>query len=165
MNDDRKIKKEKAFAMLRIVFGFLWLIDAAYKWSPSSISLFVNYLLQGAAGQGAAVQTWVNFWVVGMRVGLYFFAIVIAIAETAIALGLIFGVFTQIAMVGGLAMLLVIWSTAQSFGGAYIPGSMDVGAVVTYVIMFAALWIGKSWRHYSLDSLVEEKIPFFHWLW
>ena len=165
MNDDRKIKKEKAFAILRIAFGFLWLMDAAYKWSPSFISSFVHYLLQDAAGQPIAVQTWVSFWVVGMRVGLYFFAILIAITETAIALGLIFGVFTQIAMVGGLAMLLVIWSTAQGFGGAYIPGSMDIGAIITYVIMFAALWIGKSWRHYSLDSLVEEKIPFFHWLW
>jgi uncharacterized membrane protein YphA (DoxX/SURF4 family) len=148
--------EDKSFAVLRIIFGGVWLIDAAFKWSPSFLNNFTDYLNQGAEGQSGAVQVWINFWIHTVSVDPHFFGIIVAIAETAIALGLLFGLFTRVAIIGGIAMAFVIWSTAEGFGGPYVAGSTDIGAAIIYIIVFVALWLGKSWRYYSLDSVIKK---------
>ncbi len=155
--------EDKSFAILRIIFGGVWLVDAWFKWSPSFINNLTDYLTQGAQGQPALVQAWINLWVRGVSVDPHLFAIIVAISETAIATGLLFGLFTEIAILGGIAMTLVIWSTAEGFGGPYVAGSTDIGAAVIYAIVFVALWLGRCWRYYSLDSILRKKIPLLHW--
>ncbi len=149
--------EDRSFAALRIVFGFVWLIDAYFKWQPAFLDNFTSYLTMGAQDQPALVQAWINLWIHGVSVNPHFFGIIVAVAETAIAVGLLFGLFTKIAMAGGIAMTLVIWSTAEGFGGPYQPGSTDIGAAIIYVIVFLALWLGKSWREFSLDKRLYEK--------
>jgi thiosulfate dehydrogenase [quinone] large subunit len=149
--------EDKLFAVLRIVFGFVWLIDASFKWSPAFINNLTDYLAQGAQGQPLLVQEWVYLWVHVVTVNPHFFAILVALAETAIAFGLISGFLTKIALGGGIAMALVIWSTAEGFGGPYAPGSTDIGTAIIYVIVFIALWLGKCWRHYSIDSFLKKQ--------
>ncbi|OYV84232.1 MAG: hypothetical protein B7X04_00060 [Parcubacteria group bacterium 21-54-25] len=114
----------------------------------------------GAQGQSALVQAWIHLWVYGVSVDPHLFGIIVALAETTIAIGLIFGLFTKVAMAGGIAMTLVIWSTAEGFGGPYVAGSTDIGAAIIYVIVFIALWLGKSWREYSLDARLKNVVPF-----
>ena len=152
--------EDKSFAVLRIIFGFVWAIDAYFKWSPEFINNLSNYLTDGAQGQPALVQAWVNLWVRGVSVDPHFFAVVVALGETAIAIGLIFGLFTKGAHLGGIAMSLVIWSTAEGFGGPYMPGSTDIGAAIIYLLLHIALWLGKSWRYYGVDSLLHDKYAF-----
>ncbi|HUX81163.1 MAG TPA: DoxX family protein [Candidatus Paceibacterota bacterium] len=154
-------KEDKSFAILRIIFGAVWLIDASFKWNPAFLNNFTNYLTEGAQGQSALVQAWVHLWINGVSVNPYFFAIIVAIAETAIAIGLIFGLFTRLAIIGGIAMTLVIWSTAEGFGGPYMSGSTDIGAAIIYAILFIALWLGHCWKYYSIDSVLRKKISFF----
>ncbi len=155
--------EDKSFAILRIIFGGVWLIDAWFKWSPSFINNFTDYLTQGAQGQPALVQAWINLWVKGVSIDPHLFAIIVAISETAIAIGLLFGLFTEIAILGGIAMTLVIWSTAEGFGGPYVAGSTDIGAAIIYAIVFVALWLGRCWRYYSFDSILRKKMPLLHW--
>lgn len=157
--------EDRSFAILRIIFGSVWLVDASFKWSPSFINNLTDYLAKGAQGQPALVQNWIHLWVNVVNVNPHFFAIAVAVGETAIALGLLLGLFTEIAIVGGIAMSLVIWSTAEGFGGPYAPGSTDVGAAIIYAIVFVALWLGRCWRHYSLDGFLKEKFPFVYWRW
>ncbi len=157
--------EDRSFAILRMVFGIIWLIDASFKWSPAFINNFTDYLAQGAQNQPAIVQAWINLWIKGVSVDPHFFALVVAISETAIAIGLLSGLLTEIAIVGGIAMTLVIWSTAEGFGGPYVAGSTDIGAAIIYAIVFIALWLGRCWRHYSIDSLLKDKIPFLYWRW
>ncbi len=157
--------EDKSFAILRITFGLIWLIDASFKWSPTFINNFTDYLTQGAQGQPALVQAWIDLWVRGVSVDPHFFAIIVAISETAIAIGLLFGLLTEVAIAGGIAMTLVIWSTAEGFGGPYVAGSTDIGAAIIYVIVFIALWLGRSWRYYSIDSVLKKKMPFLYWRW
>ena len=149
--------EDRAFAMLRIVFGCIWAIDAYFKWQPAFIDNFTGYLTDAAQGQPAIVQAWINLWVKGMGVDPHLFAIVVALGETAIAIGLIFGLFTKGAHLGGMAMSLVIWSTAEGFGGPYVSGSTDIGAAIIYFALHLALWLGKSWRYYSIDSILHER--------
>ena len=118
-----------------------------------------------AQGQPAAVQAWIHLWITTVNVDPHLFAVVVAIAETAIALGLIFGLLTEIAIAGGIAMALVIWSTAEGFGGPYAPGSTDIGTAIIYAIVFVALWLGRSWRYYSLDASLRRRLPLLYWRW
>ena len=152
--------EDKSFAILRIVFGCVWLIDASFKWSPEFINNLTNYLSEGAQGQPALVQSWINLWVKFVNVDPHFFAIIVALAETAIAHGLLFGFLTKITLWGGMAMAFVIWSTAEGFGGPYMPGSTDIGAAIIYLVVFVALWLGKSWRYYSVDKILHERHTF-----
>lgn len=151
--------EDKSFAVLRIIFGFVWLIDASFKWTPAFINNFTNYLVNGAQGQPAVVQAWIGFWIHTVSVDPHFFAIVVAVAETAIALGLIFGAFTKWAMLGGIALAFVIWSTAEGLGGPYVAGSTDIGTAIIYILVFIALWIGKCWRVASIDSFIKKRYP------
>lgn len=158
-------KEDRSFAVLRIVFGVVWLVDASFKWSPTFINNFTDYIAEGAQNQPALVQAWVDLWVKGVSVDPHLFAIVVAVAETAIAVGLLFGLFTEVAIAGGIAMTLVIWSTAEGLGGPYVAGSTDIGAAIIYALVFIALWLGRCWRCYSIDAVLRKKIPFLYWRW
>ncbi len=157
--------EDKSFALLRIVFGIVWLIDASFKWSPAFINNFTDYLTGGAQGQPALVQAWIDLWVKGVSVDPHFFAIIVAISETALALSLLFGLFTELGILGGIALTFVIWSTAEGFGGPYVPGSTDIGGAIIYILVFIALWLGRCWRFYSLDPYVRKQLPFLYWRW
>ncbi len=157
--------EDRTFALLRIVFGLVWLADASLKWTPAFIANFTSYLTDGAQGQPAVVQAWIYFWVHTVSVDPHFFAIVVALAETAIAIGLIFGLFTKIAMSGGIVLALVIWTTAEGLGGPYVSGSTDVGTAIIYVLVFIALWLGRSWRYASVDKFIRNNYSKFLGKW
>ncbi len=152
--------EDRSFSLLRIIFGLVWLIDAGFKWNPAFINNFTNYLTAAAQGQPAPVQAWITLWVRWVGVDPHLFAIVVACGETAIAFGLIFGFLTKGALSGGMVMSLVIWSTAEGFGGPYMPGSTDIGAAIIYVVVFVALWLGKSWRRMSIDAWLKRRYAF-----
>ena len=146
------LNNKKHFAILRIVFGFVWLVDAYFKWQPSFFTGFVDYLSGGAEGQSALVQSWIHFWINLVNINPHFFAVVVAIAETAIALALIFGIFPKLVSYGGIAFALIIWSTAEGFGGPYTAGSTDIGSAIIYILVFVALILGHSWEEWSLTA-------------
>ncbi|MDR3570765.1 MAG: DoxX family protein [Candidatus Pacebacteria bacterium] len=155
--------QDKSFALLRIAFGCVWGIDAMFKWLPAFQDNFVGYISDGAQGQPALVQTWINLWVTVANIQPHTFALVVAFAETAIAIGLIFGIFTRIANWGGIALALAIWSTAEGFGGPYAPGSTDIGTGIIYIFVHLSLIAGKSWRTYSVDSLLKGAFSASSW--
>ena len=144
------MSKQKQFAALRIVFGFVWLIDAYFKWQPKFFTDFITYLNSGAEGQSSLVQSWINLWIKLVGVNPHLFAILTAITETLIAVALIVGIFPRLVSFGGIAFSLVIWSTAEGFGGPYSAGSTDIGAAIIYVLVFIALLLGGAWNELRL---------------
>ncbi len=74
-----------------------------------------------------------------------------AIGEIAVAIALILGVFTNLATVGGAALALVIWSTAEGFGGPYAPGSADIGSAIIYAVVLAGLFLAQAGLYIGLD--------------
>jgi nitrite reductase (NO-forming) len=82
--------------------------------------------------------------------------------ETAIALGLLLGLARRwLYVVGGLFSLL-IWSTAEGFGGPYAAGAANLGPALLYVLMFIALGVfdrtlGRT--PYSLDYYLGRRWP------
>ena len=71
---------------------------------------------------------------------------------------MILGVFTNLtAVVGGL-LSLVIWPTAEGFGGPYTAGSTDIGAAIIYVLVFVGLVLSASGLYWGLDRRLTPRL-------
>jgi uncharacterized membrane protein YphA (DoxX/SURF4 family) len=150
--------------LLRIIFGFVWALDAYFKWLPGFFSQFVDYLSSAAKDQPTWIQAWITFWIRWVKVDPHVFAHVTAIGETAVALGLIFGIFSNLTYLGGVLLSLVIWTTAEGFGGPYQAGSTDIGAAIIYVIVFAGLFLSNAGRIWGLDPALSPHLGRWAWL-
>ncbi len=144
------MNQKRKFALLRIAFGFIWAIDAYFKWQPDFFLNFTDYLSGNLGNQPQLVKDWINLWINIVGVNPQLFALLIAITETSLALALIMGIFPRLATWGGIAMSLVIWSTAEGFGGPYVAGSTDIGAAIIYALVFLALLFGNAWEDLRL---------------
>ena len=156
--------RAQAFGILRIVFGLVWAIDAAFKWQPAFQTGFVTYLTGALNGQPVWVTAWIGFWINVVQVNPHLFAVVVATGETALALGLIFGVLTNLAALGGVLPSLVIWTTAQGFGGPYAAGSTDIGSAIIYLFVLIALFLSQSGLRMGLDQYLTPPLGRWGWL-
>lgn len=142
----------KGFALLRIAFGMVWGIDAYFKWQPAFFAGFSESVKAALSNQPFLLQTWIRIWITITSYNSHHFAILTAIVETIIALGLLFGIFTRYIIYIGIILSLLIWSTAEGFGGPHTSSSTDIGAAIIYVFVFIALLLGRSWEAYSIDA-------------
>lgn len=92
--------RHRALGVARILFGLAWAVDAFFKWHPAFFNNFSSYLSGALQGQAPWVVSWLNFWIDMVKGTPSTFGIIVAIAETAIAIGLIFGLFSNIVDVG-----------------------------------------------------------------
>ncbi|MHB8508015.1 MAG: hypothetical protein ACYDGR_05110 [Candidatus Dormibacteria bacterium] len=132
----------KGIGVLRIVFGLVWAVDAWFKWQPEFINKFADSLSGAGDGQPAWIHHWIGFWNSTIGIDPHVFAHLVAIGETAIAVGLLLGIFSNLNYVLGVLLSLIIWSTAEGFGGPYGAGSTDIGAAIIYPLVFAGLYLG-----------------------
>lgn len=151
----------RGIGIVRIVFGLIWVVDAWFKWQPDFINKFSDYLTGALEGQPAEVRAWINVWINVVRVDPHVFAHIVAVAETAVAIGLIFGVFSNLTSIGGALLSFVIWSTAEGFGGPYVPGSVDIGSAIIYVLVFAVLFLANAGLVIGLDRRLTPALG--HW--
>ena len=86
----------KGIGVLRIVFGLAWAVDACFKWQPDFVRGFTHYLTGSRQGQPAWVKGRIGFWVDIVKVNPHLFAYIVAVAETAVAIGLLLGAFSNI---------------------------------------------------------------------
>ena len=133
-------------------------IDAWFKWQPDFVNNFKDYLSSAQQGQPWPVHHWIGFWVNTAGVDPTVFAYLVAVAETAIALALILGVFTNLTSLIGVLLTIVIWSTAEGFGGPYQAGSTDIGAAIIYALVFAGLFLSSAGLSYGLDRRLTPKL-------
>jgi nitrite reductase (NO-forming) len=151
-----------AAAGLRVAFGVVWAVGAALTWSPEFAVHYVGYLHNAAQGQPAWLAGWFNMWIALVTPHALLFTWLTRIVETAIALALLTGFARKtLYIVGGLFSLL-IWSTAEGFGGPYTVGATNMGTAISYVLIFVAL-IAINGRAgpspYSLDYYIERRWP------
>jgi len=143
--------RQRGIGILRIAFGIVWAIDAWFKWQSGFVHNITDYLASAQAGQPAAVQAWIAFWLHIVQINPTFFAHLIAIEETTVALTLMLGIFTNLTSVIGILISFIIWSTAEGFGGPYMAGSTDIGTAIIYVLVFAGLLLTSAGLYYGLD--------------
>ena len=67
------------------------------------------------------------------------FAVLTALAETAICLSLLLGVAQRAGFEFGAAFSVLIWAAGEGSGRPYGSGSTDIGCAIMYTVLFAAL--------------------------
>lgn len=156
-----------AGAALRVAFGVIWAVNAALAWTPQFAANYVGYLHNAAEGQPAWSAWWFNTWIdiVTPHAGLFIW--LTRLAETALALALLFGFGRRTVYVLGALFSLAVWSTAEGFGGPYAIGASNMGVGIIYVLIFAVLIVinnrtGTS--PYSLDYFIEKRWPWWSWI-
>ena len=151
-----KFDTEHKFALLRIAFGFVWAVDAYFKWLPEVRYHIVDVLTQAQVGQPMWEQVWIGWWAHLASLDPTLFGTGIAVIETMLALSLITGVFSRAAKYCGVLFALMIWSVPQGFGGPYAPGTTDIDSGIIYVFLFIALIVGHAWRRYNVLNLFKK---------
>ena len=124
---------------LRIAFGIIWLIDATLKWLPGFRSSYMSVIMGEAQGQPGWLRPWFNFWIRFQHPDAMLLAYLAAVIETLIALALIAGFARKLTYLSAIAFSLLIWGTAEGFGGPYTSGASDIGTAIIYAVVFAAL--------------------------
>jgi uncharacterized membrane protein YphA (DoxX/SURF4 family) len=124
---------------IRIAFGLVWAIDATLKWLPGFRAGYLDMVTSAAQGQPSWLSFWFDSWVRVIRPAPIAFAVVTAIAETALCASLLFGIAQRVSFVFGTMFAFCIWGVGEGFGGPYMNGSSDIGCAVMYVLMFATL--------------------------
>ena len=148
----------KGIGLLRILFGVVWGIDAWFKWQPGFIQGFTDYLAGAQQGQPWPVHHWIGFWINSVGIDPTVFAYAVAAGETAIAIALIVGAFTNLTAISGSLLAVAIWSTAEGFGGPYKTGSTDIGAAIIYVLVFGGLFLTSAGLYYGVDGWLTRKL-------
>ena len=151
--------RERGVGLVRIIFGLVYVVAATLKWQPQFQNTFVQQISAVSDGQPAPIQAWISFWTHLVSINPLLFARIEATTETAIAVFLIFGIFSNLTYIVGIFLSLGIWSTAEGFGGPYIPGhSTDIGTAFPYAILFAVLLFLSAGRYYGVDQWLTSKL-------
>jgi len=150
---------------LRITFGVIWLIDATLKWLPGFRAGYMSTIMGEAQSQPGWLQPWFHFWIRLQHPEAVFLAYLVAVVETLIALALIAGFARKLTYLSAIVFSLLIWATAEGFGGPYISGASDIGTAIIYAVVFAGLlalsyYAGPA--RFSADYYLEKKIG---WWW
>lgn len=147
----RPYRRHQGMAAIRIVFGVALAVDAFLKWQPAFRSDFVKYVSSMEIGQPQLVKDWLHAWASVLSTDPTLFAFLVAVCETCLAMGLILGLFSNAVYMVGIPCMLMIWSTAEGFGGPYSSGATDIGTSIIYVFMYVALYFGRASAIWSLD--------------
>lgn len=156
---ERLAPHRDALRLAFLLFGTLWAFDAYWKWQPGFVDHITSFFAAAQAGQPGWIVAWIGLFVGLMHlIGPYAFAILVAMMETAIAASLLFAhrlcpSWLRLALWSGLGYSLVLWTTAEGFGGPYGAGFTGnkgdvLGTTNVYAIMFlfllAAVWTRQS---------------------
>jgi len=144
---------------LRLIFGLFWAADAFFKWVLYSQGFSYVQLISGqASGQPSPVASWITYWA-GVAGGIPSFGLLMAVVETVIAAFILLGFLTKLTSIFGILFNLLVWTTAEGFGGIFLPGATDVGASPLYIAMFAGLIIVRAGMQNGLDEWLLMKHP------
>jgi nitrite reductase (NO-forming) len=149
----------------RIAFGLIWAIDALLKWEPAFRSGFTGDLKMAAEGQPGWLHGWFHLWINLVAPNSGFFAYSTAVIETLVAAAVIFGFARKFTYIGAALFSVLIWATAEGFGGPYSSSSTDIGTAVMYAVVFMgllALDYETSPSRFSVDTLIERRVSWWH---
>jgi thiosulfate dehydrogenase (quinone) large subunit len=131
----------RRYWIIRLLFGVIWGIDATLKWLPGFRDQYLSMIQAAGQGQPSWLTPFFHVMADAVRPAPGLFAILTALAETAICLSLLLGVAQRAGFAFGAAFSLLIWGTGEGFGGPYMSGSTDIGCAIMYTVLFAALLV------------------------
>ena len=151
-------------AALRIIFGLMWAINAAFKWQSAFKNGFLDQIKAAADGQPSWLHGWFHFWIQFLSHNPHLFAGMISVIETLIAIALIFGIGRRVTYIAAAVFSLLIWAIPEGFGGPYSATSTDIGTGIIYATVFFSLYgldrlaTSPKW---AVDNYIAKRIPWW----
>jgi thiosulfate dehydrogenase (quinone) large subunit len=136
---------------VRVVFGCIWAINAWLVWQSAIQDTLTSYL------PGAAVQrsmAWIGFWLHVVSLNPRLFAFILAAGKASIAIGLLFGILSNLTCLAGILLLLCLYAT----GGGSLPGASDNGVLIVYMLVFIGLFLGNAGGIFGMDRYVASML-------
>jgi uncharacterized membrane protein YphA (DoxX/SURF4 family) len=153
-------------AVVRILFGVLWSIDATFKWQPGFIG---GQTLGDELGNAKKVSTpvvhqWLELWSTAGLANPAAFAVMIAVLETLAAVAIIFGILSNAAFIGTAVLSFGIWSGAEGFHLPWHQGMTDLGPSAGYIFASLALFFAAAGSTWSVDTWLRPRLGPLAWL-
>lgn len=151
-------------SIFRIVFGIVWIVDGALKFTSGFVSSFPDAVATAQANSPAFLSGWYSFWVTQANSNAVLIVYTVGILELVLGIVLVLGLLRKLAYAGGVVLSLLIWAVPEGFGGPYQGGAggTDVGAGIVYALLFLgliALNAGYGPSRASLDYFIEKHLP------
>ncbi len=150
LRQEPNVSRNDILSLARVAFGLLWAYDAFLKFQPYFLNHYLDYLTaaQKDVGAGSWQGLWDQLWIaVCADIGGKLVAKLVGVTEAVLAIGLISGRGLRVLGPVGLALGLVIWSTAEEFGGPYSVGASTMmpmalfGVAIIYVVSLGYVWV------------------------
>ncbi|MBV8822239.1 MAG: hypothetical protein JO123_05560, partial [Ktedonobacteraceae bacterium] len=93
--------RAKGIAAMRVAFGLVWIVAAWLKWLPKFQNKFLDQITGAQDGQPPVIHAWIGFWAGIVSTNPLLFARIEASTETALAVLLILGLFSNWSYVVG----------------------------------------------------------------
>ena len=106
---------------------------------PGFRATYLSYSTGAARGQPSWLQPRFHFWIRLQRRDLTFFWALVAAVATLIALALILDFARKLSYLSAMVFSLLVWSTAEGFGGPYTTGATHIGTSIIHAVVFAGL--------------------------
>jgi hypothetical protein len=155
----RKIRRQEVFALLRILFGLIWVLNTWFQADSAYINhLFLQSFDAGIKGQPA----WLAHYTQGVvyiiqTLGAPRVALATVVIDALLAFSLLAGIWVPFFAWVGIIYNLFMWSTVGGLGGPYTQGATDPGTAVVYALAFFFVLITRSWTRLSLQPVIEAK--------
>lgn len=164
---DSAFAERRLAAVLRIVFGVVWAVDAALKWRPDYLGggvLAHQFGLHHDVGT-PVVRQWIDLWQHVTATAPAGWAVATAVLESLIALGLLTGTLSNVVYVGSALYSFGVWSAAEAFGLPWsAPGVTDVGPSAGYILAALLLLACPGTSLWSVDRVLRPRLGRYRWL-
>ncbi len=138
---------------VRVVFGCLWAINAWLTWHSAVQDTFAGYFTKAEVQQHPGLA-WISFWLHAVSLNPRLFAFILAAGEAGIAVGLLFGVLSNLTCLVGIMLSLCLCATA----GGSVPGGNDDGVLIVYMLVFAGLFLGNAGSIFGMDRYIASML-------
>jgi thiosulfate dehydrogenase (quinone) large subunit len=154
---DRSMRLRGA-AVVRILFGVLWAIDAYLKWRPSFIHGQVLAKDLNPSKIPQPLHSWVQLWHDISAVSPAGFAVFIACVETLIAVAMIFGFLSNLTFIGTAIYSFGVWTAPEHIHLPWAPGNTDLGPSIGYIFAALALFFAAAGSIWSVDAVIRPRL-------
>jgi hypothetical protein len=158
------VTRQDAFAVLRIIFGCIWLLNTWFQANGAYINhLFLQSFSAGINGQPGWLASYTQTVVYAIQaIGASRVAVTTVVIDGLLALSLLTGLWLRFFVWVGIVYNLFMWSTVGGMGGPYTQGATDPGTAIVYVIAFVFVLMSRSWGGLSLAPCGKGEDSSYH---
>ncbi|MEJ2725445.1 MAG: hypothetical protein P8175_12525 [Deltaproteobacteria bacterium] len=152
-----KITRQHAFAVLRIMFGLIWVLNTWFQANSAYINhLFLKSFNAGINGQPEWIASYTTSVISVMQfLGAPRVAVATVVVDGLLALSLLTGIWLRFFAWVGIVYNLFMWSTVGGMGGPYTQGATDPGTAIVYALGFLFVILTRSWTRLSLQPVTH----------